>query len=132
MHTVMSGLETLRRFGQRLGPYLVLEILLPGGTLLALLLFLYQRRKLDTGSVVSWTVAMTRAFASMVGQGIFVPRPCYLRPWQSFQPGRRDGFHPGDLQACRTRVSQCRIWAPPYDYGEIRHPRRSTTIRSEP
>ena len=36
----------LRRLGQQLGPYLVLEILLPGGTLLALLLFLYQRRKL--------------------------------------------------------------------------------------
>lgn len=36
----------LRRLGQQFGPYLVLEILLPGGTLLALLLFLYQRRKL--------------------------------------------------------------------------------------
>lgn len=36
----------LRRLAQRFGPYLVLEILLPGGTLLALLLFLYQRRKL--------------------------------------------------------------------------------------
>ncbi len=35
----------LRRFGQQFGPYLMLEILLPGGTLLALLLFLYQRRK---------------------------------------------------------------------------------------
>jgi hypothetical protein len=30
---------------QKAGPYLVLEILLPGGTLFALLLFLYQRRE---------------------------------------------------------------------------------------
>ncbi len=30
---------------QKAGPYLVLEILLPGGTLFALLLFLYQRRQ---------------------------------------------------------------------------------------
>jgi hypothetical protein len=35
----------LQRFGQNFGPYLVLEILLPGGTLLALLLFIYRRRK---------------------------------------------------------------------------------------
>ena len=32
---------------RRLGPYLMLEILLPGGTLLALLLFLYRRRQSD-------------------------------------------------------------------------------------
>lgn len=36
----------LRQFAQGLGPYLMLEIFLPGGTLLALLLFLYRRRKL--------------------------------------------------------------------------------------
>jgi hypothetical protein len=28
---------------QKFGPYLLLEIVLPGGTLIALLLFLYQR-----------------------------------------------------------------------------------------
>ena len=44
MQMVISGLEMLRRWGQKLGPYLLLEILLPGGTLLALLLFLYRRR----------------------------------------------------------------------------------------
>ena len=45
MQRVMSGLAMLCRFGQTLGPYLMLEILLPGGTLLALLLFLYRRRQ---------------------------------------------------------------------------------------
>jgi hypothetical protein len=34
---------------QKAGPYLLLEILLPGGTLFALLLFLYQRRQ-QTGA----------------------------------------------------------------------------------
>jgi hypothetical protein len=29
---------------KRMGPYLLLEILLPGGTLLAVLLYLYRRR----------------------------------------------------------------------------------------
>jgi hypothetical protein len=37
-------LETLRQLGAKVGPYLILEILLPGGSILALLLFLYQRR----------------------------------------------------------------------------------------
>lgn len=48
MQLVISHLRTLRRFGQKLGPYLMLEIVLPGGTLFALLLFLYQRRKMAT------------------------------------------------------------------------------------
>ena len=34
----------VRRAGRKLGPYLVLELLMPGGTMLALLLFLYRRR----------------------------------------------------------------------------------------
>ena len=49
MQRVIDHLEMLRRFGQRLGPYLMLEILLPGGSLFALLLFLYRRRKLGIG-----------------------------------------------------------------------------------
>ena len=36
--------ESLCRFGARLGPYLMIEILLPGGTLFALLLYLSRRR----------------------------------------------------------------------------------------
>jgi hypothetical protein len=51
MDAIISGLGLLRRFGQRVGPYLMLEILMPGGTLLALLLFLYQRRQLGTGGI---------------------------------------------------------------------------------
>ena len=46
MQIVTSSLEMLRQFGRKLGPYLMMELLLPGGTLLAVLLFLYRRRKL--------------------------------------------------------------------------------------
>jgi hypothetical protein len=45
MQSVTCWWARVRRAGQKLGPYLMLEILMPGGTLLALLLFLYQRRK---------------------------------------------------------------------------------------
>jgi hypothetical protein len=71
MEAVINGLGILRRFGQRVGPYLMLEILLPGGTLLALLLFVYRRRKLNTGSVVpDAALSLTDAFATSVRQGI--------------------------------------------------------------
>lgn len=47
MRIGMRWLDELRRLGQRAGPYLVLEVLLPGGTLLALLLFVFERRRPD-------------------------------------------------------------------------------------
>ncbi len=49
----------LRSSSLRLGPYLVLEAVMPGGTLLALLLYLYrrasdQRRPAFTKSIEAW------------------------------------------------------------------------------
>ena len=46
MQIVRSGFRWLRRAGRNLGPYLMLELVLPGGTMLALLLFLYRRGSL--------------------------------------------------------------------------------------
>jgi hypothetical protein len=83
MERVISSLEMLRRYGQKLGPYLVLEILLPGGTLFALLLFLYRRRKVDSGSdAPRILVAFARALVGIFEQ-IFVLQPCYIRPPQA-------------------------------------------------
>ncbi len=67
MQIVMSWLGQLRRIGQKAGPYLILEMLLPGGTMLALLLFLYQHKKLDIGrraqrGVIDLTRTLTGAF----------------------------------------------------------------------
>ena len=49
MELVATLLTALRRAVQRFGPYLVVEILLPGGTLVALLLLLYRSGRLRTG-----------------------------------------------------------------------------------
>lgn len=49
MRIVIRWWELLRSVGREAGPYLLLEIFLPGGTLLALLLFLCRRGKLDIG-----------------------------------------------------------------------------------
>jgi hypothetical protein len=42
--------KALWRIGKQLGPYLTLELLLPGGTLLALALFLYRRRRVRSNA----------------------------------------------------------------------------------
>lgn len=40
----MLGLEAARRLATRVGPYLVVELLLPGGTLFALLFYWCRRQ----------------------------------------------------------------------------------------
>jgi len=45
MRNLVPGLALLRALAKKLGPYLILEILLPGGTLFALLLFAWQRSR---------------------------------------------------------------------------------------
>jgi hypothetical protein len=60
---------------QKAGPYLLLEILLPGGTLFALLLFLYQRRQqagAATGRRLS--VLFARTIAKMRGDALLPNR----------------------------------------------------------
>jgi hypothetical protein len=54
MQVAVGTVGLLREFVQKLGPYVMLEILLPGGTLVALLLFLYRRRK-AAGALASST-----------------------------------------------------------------------------
>ena len=60
MQIVLIGLEILQRAGRKLGPYLLLEILMPGGTLLALLLFLYRRGKLHAGTRARTALTLSR------------------------------------------------------------------------
>jgi len=80
MQTIVDQLQTLRRYGQRLGPYLMLEILLPGGSLFALALFLYQRRKLGIGRMPRPVQAVMRAWASLAPYLSFVLQPCHVQP----------------------------------------------------
>jgi len=45
MEIVIAVIDIVRRLARGMGPYLLVEILLPGGSLLALALFLYRRRE---------------------------------------------------------------------------------------
>ena len=49
MQAVFRTIEAAGRAGRRLWPYLMLELLMPGGSLMALLLFLHRRGKLVPG-----------------------------------------------------------------------------------
>jgi hypothetical protein len=49
MQWFMHHLGLLRRLARAIGPYLLVEILLPGGSLIALALFLHQQRRMPFG-----------------------------------------------------------------------------------
>lgn len=66
MQLVVGSMATLRGLMQKLGPYLLLEIVLPGGTLCALLLFLYRR----------WRQGSETPRASVAASGYSAGRGC--------------------------------------------------------
>lgn len=47
MQTVINLWAIVRQCGRNLGPYVMIEILMPGGTLIALLLLLHRQGKLS-------------------------------------------------------------------------------------
>jgi len=53
MEIVIAIIEIARRLARDMGPYLLVEILLPGGSLLALALWLYRRRDAVSISVTA-------------------------------------------------------------------------------
>lgn len=60
MQAAIRRLTSLARYGYGLGPYLMLEILMPGGTMLALLLFIYRRRAVIIESLASRTPTLAK------------------------------------------------------------------------
>jgi hypothetical protein len=71
---VAAPSRTLGLFGAQLrslGPYMLVELLLPGGTLIALALYWLNRRRAASCSSRSSTCARVRAWLSPVG----APRP---------------------------------------------------------
>jgi hypothetical protein len=67
MSTIVTGSSKfVGDLVQKVGPYLVLEILLPGGTVFALLLFLYrQRQQLGAGNAPRASDIFARAIGKV-------------------------------------------------------------------
>jgi hypothetical protein len=57
MRVVAITVGFLRQWGETLGPYLLLELALPGGSLWALLYFLWRRRRQAAGASESGVFA---------------------------------------------------------------------------
>ena len=83
MQAIIGWVGILRRIGQKAGPYLLLEMLLPGGTLFALLLFLYRRRKPGSWGAEQAVAMATRTLAGTFEQRILVPVPIRSHPKRS-------------------------------------------------
>jgi hypothetical protein len=76
LRALIGQFDSLYRSGAKLGPYVLLELLLPGGTLFALLLFLYQRRKLNAPSLPTLIgVASPPALMSTLARPFLALRP---------------------------------------------------------
>lgn len=84
---IVQGMRDAQRLVQRAGPYVLLELVLPGGTLFALLLYLYRSGQLrslaDARSLATGTL---RTAGRMFDQLAFVWQPT---PGEVSGPGGR-------------------------------------------
>ena len=94
-----AGVMKFGRLLQRAGPYVVLEIVLPGGTLFALILYLYRTGQLrglaDAGRMLR---GVLRAAGRAFDQLAFALQPLGALP---DGPRPRDGLEPIDLLSRR-------------------------------
>jgi hypothetical protein len=88
MEIAMKRWGILRRVGQKLGPYLMLELLLPGGTLLAMLLFVWQRGGQNRADAAARRI--TLAATTALQQGVGVLRTLRVWPAHAYHPAGRE------------------------------------------
>jgi hypothetical protein len=93
---MVMRLRELRQLVGKAGPYLLLEILLPGGTLFALLLFLYQRRQGRTAGHAAprHAVAVVYAIGRIREAMLLAPGKRIAATFSRDAEGERDGLEP--------------------------------------
>ncbi len=107
MDTLLSRLGSARRLARAGGPYLLLELLLPGGTIFALLLFLYRRK--GTGVTGRLQRVVARRYAALVrelGSQAMLPVDVYrlMRHLEAARCGAEDGLAAlGMAPGCKPR-----------------------------
>lgn len=90
-----SIVRSVKIFGallQKAGPYLLLEILLPGGTLFALLLFLYKRRQRDGAEMPRAIFVVVRALGKVREEILYVARLYSIASVWRGRARERDGL----------------------------------------
>ena len=91
---LLQCLRDAHRLAQRFGPYVALEILLPGGTLFALLLFLFrQRRGPAAGGGASPLADAVAGLVAVVRDGLDLV-PLRVSALMNKSRPERDGLEP--------------------------------------
>jgi hypothetical protein len=91
--TVVRSFKVFESLFQKAGPYLLLEILLPGGTLFALLLFFYQRRqRLGAAHPPRASVVVARAIGKVRAEVDFFAQPYGIASLWRGRHRERDGL----------------------------------------
>jgi hypothetical protein len=88
-------LRSFKVFGalvQKAGAYLLLEILLPGGTLFALLLFLYKRRQQGGAEMPRAMFVVARAIGKVHAEIVYVARLYGIASLWRGRASERDGL----------------------------------------
>lgn len=94
---IAAHLKTVAALARRAGPYVLLEVLMPGGTILALLLYLHRAGHLRKLSPAVVGPVVGRAVEEALSAIAFA-----LQPAGSLQTARReDGLELKMLAACR-------------------------------
>lgn len=95
MRIFLPQIEATRRLVQSAGPYLLLELLLPGGTLFAMLLFLYRRKGSRLAALVR-RFALRRYVVALraVAGSVMLPLDVYrwTRQLEAVQCSGEDGL----------------------------------------
>ncbi len=93
METALRNFKFFGALVQKAGPYLLLEILMPGGTLFALLLFLYrQRQGPGAAKLPRVVVSVERAIGEVRKPVVFAARLSGLASAWRGRERERDGL----------------------------------------
>jgi hypothetical protein len=91
--TVIRSFKAFGSLFQKAGPYLLLESLLPGGTLFALLLFLYQRRQqLSPTDAARVSVVVEQAIDRLRDEIVSIAQPHGIASLWRGRHRERDGL----------------------------------------
>jgi len=90
--TVARSIKLFGALIQKAGPYLLLEILLPGGTLFALLLHLYRRRQQQGAEMPRVIFVVARVIGKASAKIVYVARLYGIASVWRGQARERDGL----------------------------------------
>jgi hypothetical protein len=94
INVILQCLRDAHRLAQRFGPYVAIEILLPGGTLVALLLFLFRQWRAPAAGGGASPLADADAALVAIGRDVLDLVPLRVSALLARSRPERDGLEP--------------------------------------